>query len=222
VGTVIRTNYALWKPPDDWLQELAASTPEKVRINGGGEVSKHTPGEVARGIRDGQVWAYYGGYPFYWLDAPWGLPPANIGQEGFSAFLRQAGMYFPHDFWADKNLFQYPRGLRVLSEDLPKFIIPNPYAPRTSHIFGSFGLKIESGYFFWAYGDGDGQGVTPDRYARFITEVVEPPVPQPVPPDGAPPPAPDGRQVPRGVPPIVYALGGLGAVLGIYALARRR
>lgn len=182
MGQIVSTYRQSWVAPREWLEELARLTPEECRINSGGEVSPFESENWARAVMGGQVWCDYCGHPMYWKDNRWPLPSTWEGAGGFAAFLRTARMYFPFDFWSDKEGFVYPRSLRVWSETVPEGLVVNQRAPRTNRIFSSFALKMGEGWYFYSYAHPNGTGILPADYARFVTETLYPPPPPPIPP----------------------------------------
>lgn len=213
MGQIIRTrwHWGAYHAPESWLTELARLTPANCFINSGGEVlpADLPPAVLAGKIAAGMVFLDYCGYPMYYIDIP-AKPalkprPQSIGQAGFTYFLREASIYFPHDFFADKNQFRYPRSLRILRE-MPQGFIPNTAMPCKTDgypkIYSNFALKIGKGYYFYAYAHRDGYGPIPKNYAAFVQKVlageVRPvPVPPPPKPGPTPPPTP-----PQPVPPV--------------------
>jgi hypothetical protein len=207
MGKIITPRFKEWAAPGAWVNELAQSIPDKCIVNAGGEVAPFDPGAISLSVQSGQVWLDYCGCPMYYIDrlpipGPWNI----LGQDGFAAFLRRADALFVHDFWADKEGFVYPRSLRVREVNVPPFITPNPYTPKTANIFSSFCMKLGDGYYFYAYAHPSGQGVSPRDYARFVNDVLKP-VPS----------IPDIPVIDK-FPPWLLAIGGAAVLLAVVSV----
>lgn len=219
-------NYGVdYRAPETWLAELARATPAEVKINAGGEMlpwgyAPKLPTDwdfkspLAQGVQAGMVWADWGGYPMCYIENPYSLQMWRPGQAGFRTFLKVADKLFSHDFWSDKDLFTYPRSLRIL-QTRPPFIIPNPYSPQAGRCSSSFALKMGQGCYFYAYAHKSAAGVNPSAYGRFISETLAGAI---TPPNGDGPPVVPG---PNGSSVWWWLLAGAGA-LGLAAYLWRR
>lgn len=191
----------IWRPaPSAWLSALAELTPAEVAINAAGEVlpgAFPTPAALADWIASGGVWADYTSWPMYRAEVRGGSK--FIGPEGFGDFLRAAGLWFPHTFQTAE--FRYPRSLNTSDGELPMWVSVDataPYATPGFRIVSSFGIKINKGWYFYAFASTDAvtagdHGIPPAVFAGFVTAMLRaqpPPVSVALPDPGALPGAP--------------------------------
>lgn len=177
--------------PQNWLTELAQSTPAGVQINAAGETLPDPQGlswaglspfrepyavSLAKQVQAGMVWVDYTGWPMYREETL--LASTDRGPSGFQDFLNAAGIPLAHTFETvdPSGLWPYPRSLQVLGP-LPSQFVANPYALHSHPYYASFALRIGSGWYIYAYGtDSPGSdqtyGVEPAVVAQFLRELL--------------------------------------------------